>query len=82
MNGTNGTPRDGREEGEDEPEREPRGGLLASIQWSYIDITGVADGQYVMVVEQNLSRGVIEADYTNNTASACVEISGDFASAC
>lgn len=48
----------------------------------YIDITGVADGQYVMVVQQNLSHGVIEADYTNNTATACVQISGDSASAC
>jgi lysyl oxidase len=48
----------------------------------YIDITGLADGQYVIVVQQNLSHGVIEADYANNTASACVEISGDFASAC
>lgn len=33
----------------------------------YVDITGLADGKYVMVVQQNLTRGVIEADYTNNS---------------
>lgn len=48
----------------------------------YIDMTGLADGQYVIVVQQNVSRGVIEADYGNNVASACVRITGDSATAC
>lgn len=48
----------------------------------FLDITGLADGMYVMVVEQNISGGIIESDYTNNTASACIAITSDSASAC
>jgi hypothetical protein len=48
----------------------------------YLDVTGLMDGMYVIAVEQNLSRGVIESDYTNNTASACVQITDVAATAC
>lgn len=48
----------------------------------YIDVTGVPDGRYIIVSRINEGRVVIESDYENNVATACVELRGDVAAPC
>lgn len=45
----------------------------------YIDITDVPDGEYAVVVRQDVNERVLEKSTRNNTATGCVIIAGDVA---
>ena len=47
----------------------------SSIAFQYIDITGLANGDYVVTLEADLDNEFVEADETNNTAWATIRIS-------
>ena len=48
----------------------------------YIDITYVPDGRYLLRVEVDAGRKLIEKTHDNNVAVACVELRGERASPC
>lgn len=48
----------------------------------YIDVTHLPDGKYVLKATVNKTRRILESNYSNNTAQACVEIHGTTAKAC
>lgn len=45
----------------------------------YIDISGMPDGDYALVVRQDVDKRVLEKSTENNTAIGCVHITGDVA---
>ena len=45
----------------------------------YLDITGLPDGRYMMVVHQDAAGSIRESDTSNNVTQGCVEILGDSA---
>jgi hypothetical protein len=45
----------------------------------YIEITGLEDGRYGLIVRQDVHGTLRELDRTNNTATGCVEIKGEHA---
>lgn len=48
----------------------------------YIDITGVPDGKYLLVVTLDAGKRLVEKSRANNTAAACVQIAGTEARPC
>ena len=49
---------------------------------SYIDITHVPDGRYIIVDRINEAGHVLESSRSNNTSMACVEFHGTTVSGC
>lgn len=45
----------------------------------YVDVTGLADGDYALVVRQDVRGRISEKNRRNNTATGCVRIAGDVA---
>ena len=46
------------------------------MEGQWVDITGVADGDYVLEIEANDTHLVTEANYDNNSAAVIVRIAG------
>jgi len=51
-------------------------GLFGSIDGQWIDITGLADGEYVLENESNATHLITEADYNNNSTAIRLRIRG------
>jgi len=51
-------------------------GLFGSIDGQWIDVTGLADGDYVLENESNANRLITEADYSNNSSAIRIRIKG------
>jgi hypothetical protein len=49
---------------------------------TYIDVTKVPDGRYLIVTKLNTQGEILESNYSNNTAIACVELNGETATEC
>jgi hypothetical protein len=51
-------------------------GLFGSVDGQWIDITGLADGEYVLENESNATHLITEADYGNNSSAIRIRIKG------
>lgn len=52
---------------------------LSTLPEQYVDITGAPDGDYALVVRQDVDHHILETDTSNNTAVGCVRLTGDVA---